>query len=1600
MSKRLLHSTKRLVKRHKDIAYENDNLFNQFDAELQKYNEDDEYDSSNSDSEISDYDDSVDDDNGTENEEKDTDVPVSFSKEEEEMGREIDTNVFHFPRGCAGEQHLLKYRMRPPLADMNYTEQKDFEFQLNCIEYEVEESGPLIRIYGITREGYSVTANVYKFLPHFTIRWTGEMQPIEFITKLESKLREGKDWRMKDFDCLIKKYTISDGIGIAGYETVKKFMTLTMAYPALVGRARRIIESDDWDYSDIVSDTYESDIDFTLRYLCDNNFTGEETLTVPAYRFKIRKRRNFSCNVDIEIDIPDYRNLTSATNQIDVSFKKILSFDIEVHCDRGCFPQAEKDKVIMIAACLRILGKPERKKICLCLGPSLSIEDRHPGAEVLCYESEVDMLRAFRWLFILSDPDIITGYNIINFDLAYILDRAETLKLEDRRAKEVAYLGRLIKRRSVVKDDTKNDRAHGFRQSKKINIEGRTQFDMLLILPKEVKLRSYTLNSVSAHFLGDQKEEMSYDLIPKFYREDPTRLVIYCLKDAILPDDLIQKLRTILKYIQKARVTGIAIEQLLNRGLGYQGKSRVYRIFMRQTPRAFVYVRTEKQRSIDSQGESYVGAHVEPPIKGYHKDPIVTLDFSSLYPSIIIAYNMCVTTRITVAYARSRGWIRASLHGDGSDGDYFQIPNFEFDREKKAFETIYSDSDTCFVTKKHKKGITPQILEEFLTKRKSVKREKANHEETKERLREYAADIIYSDSELQQNIERYKEELKEKEELLKQDRPDKLKLKRESERLKWKIEKLTADAVFTDEEKQEAAKEALKRAELEAFLEMIADFFQLEIKLCANSIYGLFGAKVSFLYYMAIAAAVTSIGRYMIVLTRFDTEKKFCISNGYSMDAQVVYGDSVTSDTPVLVKHHGRVFLRCIKDLPTDPYGWRKRDDGKEYATPATGLLVWSDSGFTTIKQLIRHDVSKQLHLVTTESGAVVVTEDHSLIQKNGSVIKPKELKKSIELLTTECPVLPIHDNSDNGNLFWLWGLFFGCGDCEYSKERMFWSLKCSEDDSKRAEFILSSYYPNLTFLFEKSGLCLQILEAKPKESGFLCGIWGGEETKLQEIVSWIRDWRNMFFYDGLKKVPDIIFNAAEKHRKAFFNGCKIDKNTSIVGQLGAAGLYVLMKSLNYEVQVTVGLQLKRMSYSLKICKHRRTSHVQDTIIVDSVYGTHNSVKSWYGEDSCVYDLETENHHFAAGVGNLVVHNTDSIFVKMPGLTLEEARVVGMEMSVYCSKRWPAPHKLEAEKILCPTLLLKKKKYADLKYEMDPETGGLKKPKVDEGGLETVRRDNCRLSTRIMKDVLNLLLTSLDGHGEERSKAYVKQEVAKLLRGDVNMFDLIVSKQLRRETYATPTVHSQLAKRLGLRAGSRVPYVIVKKHVKAKLHECGEDPETAFRNGIPIDYRYYLMKQIVEPLIRLYAPILAPKLDIDNKLQQACIRRIVHRELFVGDHMRVQKVTLNKNPVNRGIFSVAPQCASCKRILKNGEQQYCVSCKETHGQTMLNQLQDQLQQLSEASLKEWETCQKCIKVNVATHIVCDQNDCFNYWQRRKTASDIETISCKLNSLIW
>jgi DNA polymerase delta subunit 1 len=239
------------------------------------------------------------------------------------------------------------------------------------------------------------------------------------------------------------------------------------------------------------------------------------------------------------------------------------------------------------------------------------------GASVIPCASEEEMLRAWARFLREVDPDILTGYNVQNFDLPYILNRCKKLKVE-----EAQVLGRLVGVKASMRDTTFQSSAHGKRENIETQVDGRVVFDMLQYMRREHKLSSYSLNSVSAHFLSQQKEDVHHSIIADLQRgsaEDRRRLAVYCLKDAFLPQRLADKLMVVINHVELCRVVGVPLDFLLSRGQQIRVVSMLYR---KCRPLGLLVPTLPRAQGAGEEGVAFEGATVLEPMKGYYDEPV------------------------------------------------------------------------------------------------------------------------------------------------------------------------------------------------------------------------------------------------------------------------------------------------------------------------------------------------------------------------------------------------------------------------------------------------------------------------------------------------------------------------------------------------------------------------------------------------------------------------------------------------------------------------------------------------------------------------------------------------------------------------------------------------------------------------------------------------------------------------------------------------------------------------------------------------------------------------------------------------------------------
>lgn len=297
--------------------------------------------------------------------------------------------------------------------------------------------------------------------------------------------------------------------------------------------------------------------------------------------------------------------------------------------------------------------------------------------------------------------------------------------------------------------------------------------------------------------------------------------------------------------------------------------------------------------------------------------------------------------------------------------------------------------------------------------------------------------------------------------------------------------------------------------------------------------------------------------------------------------------------------------------------------------------------------------------------------------------------------------------------------------------------------------------------------------------------------------------------------------------------------------------------------------------------------------------------------DEYVYDIETENHHFHVGPGNLIVHNTDSVMVifNTQGTTgqqmLEESFRLGEEAADRISQTFKRPIELEFEKCYFPYLLFSKKRYAGLMY-----TNTTKPDYIDAKGIQLVRRDNASFVREISKKVLHMIMYD---RAVIEAAMLVQEEAKKLLEYKVPVDQLIVSKSLRKDYKNDKQPHLYVAKKInernpgsGPKCGERVPYVFMDNgNPKHLQFEKAEDPAYVIENGLQhkIDVMYYLKHSLISPVESLFELFMT---DAKEDIFGALIRDFEKQKAkqssitsFFGARSSTSKLQLTEKPVKK-----------------------------------------------------------------------------------------------------
>jgi DNA polymerase elongation subunit (family B) len=334
------------------------------------------------------------------------------------------------------------------------------------------------------------------------------------------------------------------------------------------------------------------------------------------------------------------------------------------------------------------------------------------GTTVRTFRTEYELLLGFKELVLERDPNVIMGYNIFNFDIPYVLNRVHQLSIAD----EFYRMG-ITYARMEVKPFKENKMANN--NATVLEIPGRMVVDLLVLIKKDKNLESYSLNAVSEKFLGNKKDPLNHLDIFMCYRRGleesqhggvSTSLGVvgkYCVKDSALVLDLYDHFQYWISLIEMAKICQLQPSHLFLHGQQLKIFSQVYLYCF------YNGIVVESGGYQSSPKDKVKGAHVFEPLAGIH-DNVVSFDFASLYPSIIISHNIDYTTLVKEEsvpdeFCRVVKW---------SEHVNCQCDNAEIKRTK-----TYQCADYKYRWLKTRIGVIPAIIKNLIEARKDARQQ-------------------------------------------------------------------------------------------------------------------------------------------------------------------------------------------------------------------------------------------------------------------------------------------------------------------------------------------------------------------------------------------------------------------------------------------------------------------------------------------------------------------------------------------------------------------------------------------------------------------------------------------------------------------------------------------------------------------------------------------------------------------------------------------------------------------------------------------------------------------------------------------------------------
>lgn len=382
----------------------------------------------------------------------------------------------------------------------------------------------------------------------------------------------------------------------------------------------------------VLGDTRRSGVDGTVEY----GIPPPSRAEVEAWVLEHEHEKN------VQQKLPDvqHRVLTPTTGQ----YMSVLAVEIHVNTRPEKLPDPEQDAV----ACVfwrysrdggAISENEEHTHGIVAVGDAKLqriLDATHDGV-VQVLETEEALFRTLVRLVRYQDPDIVCGFEVHAASWGYLVQRAS--RVFGPEYDLPAELSR-IKTTDVNQGYTK----WGYTHATAIKVVGRHFLNIWRILRHEVTLLKYSLESLVWSAFRERTPYYTHDTLTRWYTSgEPWQIALvtkYYAKRVAYDMRLVESFEVVARNSEQARLIGIDYASVFTRGSQYKVESLMLRLAKREN---FLLPSPSRKQVGEQNALEYIPLVMEPE-SGLYTSPVLVLDFQSLYPSVIIAYNYCYST--------------------------------------------------------------------------------------------------------------------------------------------------------------------------------------------------------------------------------------------------------------------------------------------------------------------------------------------------------------------------------------------------------------------------------------------------------------------------------------------------------------------------------------------------------------------------------------------------------------------------------------------------------------------------------------------------------------------------------------------------------------------------------------------------------------------------------------------------------------------------------------------------------------------------------------------------------------------------------------------